>query len=124
MLAKRKKTKVKMKDNKSQRRATSQALQAHEVCSAGRSRIVKQVQFKRPIVAVQYFTKDDMPNKVNSLQSNIFNMTKISNVKVKQKAPGHFGRMDKALEVTKVPSAVCDSGCTGAFVKPKDAKAS
>ena len=64
-----------------------------------------------------------MPNKVNSLQSNIFNMTKISNVKVQQKAPGHVGRMEKALKVTKVPSAVCDSGCTGAFIKPKDAKA-
>ena len=64
-----------------------------------------------------------MPNKVNSLQSNLLNMTKISNVKVQQKAPGHVGRMDKALEVTKVPSAVCDSGCTGAFVKPKYSKA-
>ena len=82
MLAKRRKTKFITKDSKSQRRATSQALQAHEVCSAGRSRIVKQVQFNISIVAVQYFAKDDMPNKVNSLQSNIFNMTKISNVKV------------------------------------------
>ena len=50
-------------------------------------------------------------------------MTKISNLKVHQKAPGHVGRMDKALEVTKVPSAVCDYGCTGAFIKPKVAKA-
>ena len=72
---------------------------------------------------VQYFAKDDIPNKVNSLQSNILNMTKISNVKVHQKAPGHVSRMDKALEVTKVPSALCDSGCTGTFIKPKYAKA-
>ena len=68
MLAKRRKAKVKMKDSKLQRRATAQALQAHEVCSAGRIIIVKQVQFKRPIVLVQYFAKDDMPNRVNSLQ--------------------------------------------------------
>ena len=51
-------------------------------------------------------------------------MTKISNVKVHQKAPGHVGRMDKALEVTKVPSAICDSCCKCAFIKPKDSKAS
>ena len=44
-------------------------------------------------------------------------------MKLHHKAPGHVGRMDKALEVTKVPSAVCDSGCTGAFIKPKDFKA-
>ena len=97
MLAKRRKAKVKMKDSKSQRRATSQALQAHEVCSSGRSRTAKHVQFKRPIVLVKYFAKDDMPNKVNSLQSNLLNMTKISNVKVYQKAPGHVGRMEKSL---------------------------
>ena len=124
MLAKRRKAKLKMKDSKSQRRATAHALQAHGVCSAGRSIIVKQVQFKRPIVLVQYFAKYYMPNKVNYIQSNLLNMTKISIVKVHQKAPSHVGRMDKAVEVTKVPSAVCDSGCTGAFVKPKDAKAS
>ena len=47
----------------------------------------------------------------------------MSNVKVHQKAPGHVGRMDKALEVTKVPIVVCDSGCTGDFIKPKDYKA-
>ena len=64
-----------------------------------------------------------MPNKVNSLQSNLLNMTKISNVKVHQKAPGHVGRTYKTLEVTKVPSAVCNSGCTGAFINPKYAKA-
>ena len=40
-----------------------------------------------------------------------------------QKGPGHVGRMNKALEVTKVPSAVCDSGFTGAFINPKYAKA-
>ena len=75
MLAKRRKAKVKIKDSKSQRRATSQALQAHKVYSAGRRRIIKQLEFKRPIVAVQYLAKDDMPNKVNSLQSNLLNMT-------------------------------------------------
>ena len=52
MLAKIRKAKFKMKDSKSQIRATAQALQAHEVCSAVRSRIVKQVQLKRPIVSV------------------------------------------------------------------------
>ena len=50
-------------------------------------------------------------------------MTKISNVKVHQKAPGHVGRMEKSLEITRVPSAVCKYGCTGALIKPKDAKA-
>ena len=44
-------------------------------------------------------------------------------MKVQQKAPGHVGRMDKALEFTKVPSVLCNSGCTGDFIKPKDAKA-
>ena len=71
MLAKIRKDKDKMKDGKSQIRAIAQALQAHKVCSAGRISIVKQVKFKRPIVSVQYFAKDDMQNKVNSLQSNI-----------------------------------------------------
>ena len=50
-------------------------------------------------------------------------MTKFSNVKVHQKAPGHFVRMDEVLEVTKVPSALCDFGCTGALIMLKDAKA-
>ena len=74
-------------------------------------------------MSVQYFAKYDMPNKVNSLQPKFLNMTKTSNLKVHQKAPGHVGRMDKALEVTKELSAVYDSGCTGAFIKPKYAEA-
>ena len=41
MLSKRRKEKVKMKDSKSQRRAIAQAHQAHAVCSAGQSIIVK-----------------------------------------------------------------------------------
>ena len=42
MLDKRRKAKVKMKDSKSQRRETAQALKAHKVCSAGRKRFVRK----------------------------------------------------------------------------------
>ena len=48
MLAKIIKTKVKMKDSKSQRRATAQALQAHAVCSTGQSRIIKKYSSREP----------------------------------------------------------------------------